>query len=49
MKLKTYETPEVELLRFTLETNFCESGGIDDYTILPEPGGDFFDAPSFIF
>lgn len=37
MKLKTYETPEVELLRFTLETNFCESGstnGLDDYTLL---------------
>ena len=38
MKLKTYETPEVELLRFTLETNFCESGEIpdmilDDFTI----------------
>ena len=37
MKLKTYETPEVELLRFTLETNFCESGsaeGLDDFSLL---------------
>lgn len=49
MKLKTYETPEVELLRFTTEVNFCASGGIDDYTVIPEPGADFFDVPEFIF
>lgn len=46
MKLKTYETPEVELLRFTLETNFCESGGIDDLEVI-DPSGIVFDAPSF--
>ncbi len=37
MKLKTYETPEVELLRFTLETNFCLSGtadGLDNFDLL---------------
>ena len=46
MKLKTYETPEVELLRFTLETNFCESGGLDDLEVI-DPSGIVFDAPSF--
>ena len=49
MKLKTYETPEVELLRFTLETNFCESGGLDNFDVLPGAGDDFFEAPGFIF
>lgn len=49
MKLKTYETPEVELLRFTLETNFCESGDIPDYDPLTPPGGGMFKAPSFDF
>ena len=26
MKLKTYETPEVDLLRINTEVNFCASG-----------------------
>ena len=49
MTLKTYERPEVELLRFAFEANFCESGGLDDYTIIPGPGGDMFEAPEFMF
>ena len=37
MKLKTYETPEVEILWVNTEVNFCTSGDIpdmiiDDYT-----------------
>ena len=38
MKLKTYETPEVDLLKISTEVNFCMSGEIpdmilDDFTI----------------
>lgn len=29
MKLKTYETPEVEILRINTEVNFCASGETD--------------------
>lgn len=46
MKLKTYETPEVELLRFTLETNFCESGGLEDLDVI-NPDGLVFDTSAF--
>ncbi len=48
MKLKTYETPETELQRISVDRNFCESGGLSDYNPLDPPGGDFFDAPGFI-
>ncbi len=46
MKLKTYETPEAELLRISVDRNFCESGGLSDYETIT-PGGDFFDVPGF--
>ena len=49
MTLKTYERPEVELLWFTFEANFCESGGLDDYTIIPGPGSGMFEAPEAVF
>jgi hypothetical protein len=49
MTLKTYERPEVELLRFAFEANFCESGGLEDYTIIPGPGSGMFEAPADIF
>ena len=29
MKLKTYETPEVDLLKINTEVNFCESATTD--------------------
>jgi len=37
MKLKTYETPEAELLRISVDRNFCESGEInalDDFDMM---------------
>lgn len=33
MKLKTYETPEVEILRIATEVNFCLSGDLPDMII----------------
>lgn len=33
MKLKTYETPEVELIKITTEVNFCTSGDVPDMII----------------
>jgi hypothetical protein len=33
MKLKTYETPEVEVFQLTTEVNFCESGGLPGMTV----------------
>ena len=47
MKLKTYETPEVDLLLINTEVNFCESGGTPDYDLLTPPGDDVFNVPSF--
>ena len=37
MKLKTYETPEVEILWINTEVNFCASGeadGLSDFGLL---------------
>lgn len=33
MKLKTYETPEAELLRISVDRNFCESGDVPDFIL----------------
>jgi hypothetical protein len=38
MKLKTYETPQVDLLQINTEVNFCESnvtGGVPDMIVDP--------------
>ena len=46
MKLKVYETPEVDLLQINTEVNFCESGGLNDYDVI-DPSGLTFGAPVF--
>ena len=48
MKLKTYETPEVDLLLINTEVNFCESG-LTDYDPLTPPTPEQYDAPMFLF
>jgi len=35
MKLKTYETPVVDLLLINAEVSFCASGGVPDMTVDP--------------
>ena len=38
MKLKTYETPEVDLLLINTEVNFCASGDVPDYDFVDNEG-----------
>lgn len=47
MKLKTYQTPVVDLLRINTEVNFCTSGDIPEYDPLTPPGDEMFNSPVF--
>ena len=42
---RPYETPETELIQFTLEENFLDSG----YGALGDPGSDLEELPGFTF